>query len=121
MMFRKAKLTLRHNRLRKKISGTPERPRLSIYKSLNYIYTQIIDDMKGSTLISAATNEPSFKSSFSKGSLKNSEAAKKLGEILAERAKAKNIDCVVFDRGGFRFHGVIKEFADSARKGGIKF
>jgi large subunit ribosomal protein L18 len=120
-MSRREMLTLRHNRLRKKVIGTIERPRLSIYKSLTYIYTQIIDDTKGTTLVSATTNESSFKSSFSKGSLKNIEAAKKLGEILAERAKLKNIDCVVFDRGGFHFHGVIKEFADAARKGGIKF
>ena len=120
-MSRRIKLTLRHNRLRKKIVGTVERPRLSIYKSLNYLYSQIIDDSKGLTIISAATNESSFKSSFSDGSLKNTKAAKKLGEILAERAKSKNIDTVVFDRGGFQFHGVIKEFADAARKGGIKF
>jgi len=110
---------IRHQRIRKKVSGTSLCPRLSIYKSLKYIYAQVIDDEKGITLTHASTNE-----SFIKGnskSYKNKDSAKKLGEILSERIKEKNVRAVVLDRGGFRYHGVIKELADTLRNGGIEF
>jgi len=110
---------LRHDRIRKKVKGDSLRPRLSVYKSLKYIYVQVIDDEKGVTIASASTNEPDFRKANS--SFKNKEAAKNLGEILSKRIKEKNIQEVVMDRGGFEYHGVIKELANAVRNGGIKF
>ena len=106
----------RHSRVRSKISGTPERPRLSVFRSENNIYAQIIDDVAGSTLVSASTVEKGFE-----GSGGNVEAAKKIGALVAERALKKGIEEVVFDRGGYIYHGRVQALADGAREGGLKF
>ena len=107
---------VRHKRVRAKISGTPERPRLSVYRSLANINAQIIDDVNGVTLVSANTLEKAFE-----GATGNIEAAKKVGLVLAERAKAKGIEQVVFDRGGYIFHGRVAALAEGAREGGLDF
>ena len=107
----------RHERVRKHVTGTAERPRLNVFRSLNNIYAQIIDDTKGVTLVSASTLDKELKSNYGG----NKEAAKKVGEALAKRALAKGIDVVAFDRGGFLYHGRVKELADGAREGGLKF
>lgn len=105
--------------LRKKISGTPERPRMSVFRSNKNISVQIIDDNDGKTIVSASTIDKDIRENIANGG--NKDAAKKLGEIIAKRALDKNIDTVVFDRNGFRYHGRIKELADSARQSGLKF
>jgi len=102
---------------RKRISGTPERPRLAVYRSLNHIYAQVIDDMTGKTVAAASTRDKDLKADKTG----NSEAAKAVGSKLAERAKAAGVESVVFDRGGFKFHGRVKALADAARDGGLKF
>ena len=106
----------RHVRVRSKISGTAERPRLAVYRSNKNIVAQIIDDVKGVTLVSASTLEAGFE-----GIGSNKEAAKKVGLTIAERAVAKGIDTVVFDRGGYVYHGRVSELAEGAREGGLKF
>ena len=106
----------RHVRVRGKISGTPERPRLNVFRSNANIYAQIIDDVNGVTLVSANTLEKEFE-----GATGNCEAAKKVGAALAERAKAKGIEQVVFDRSGYIFHGRIAALAEGARESGLKF
>ena len=106
----------RHARVRGKISGTAERPRLAVYRSNKNISAQIIDDAKGVTLAAASSNEKDFASIGS-----NKEAAKKVGMLIAERAKAKGIEAVVFDRGGYIYHGRVSELAEGAREGGLKF
>jgi len=106
----------RHNRVRNKISGTGQRPRLNVFRSANHIYAQIIDDVAGKTLASASTKQKGFE-----GAGGNKEAAKKVGMQIAEAAKAKGIEEVVFDRGGYIFHGRVKELAQGAREGGLKF
>ena len=106
----------RHVRVRGKISGTPERPRLSVFRSEKNIYAQIIDDVAGKTLVSASTVEKGFE-----GFGGNKEAAKKIGATVAERALAKGIENVVFDRGGCVYHGRVKELAEGAREAGLKF
>ena len=106
----------RHGRVRGKISGTAERPRLCVFRSENHIYAQIIDDVAGNTLVSASTVEKSFEG---KGS--NIEAAKKIGQTVAERALKAGIEEVVFDRGGYIYHGRVKALAEGAREGGLKF
>ena len=106
----------RHIRVRGKISGTPERPRLNVYRSNANIYAQIIDDVNGVTLAAAASNEKDFE-----GAAGNKEAARKVGKLVAERAKAKGIDTVVFDRGGYIYHGRVAELAAGAREGGLEF
>ena len=106
----------RHTRVRGKISGTPERPRLAVYRSNAHISAQIIDDVAGTTLVSASTLEKTFE-----GIGSNKAAAAKIGEIIAERALAKGITAVVFDRGGYIYHGRVSELAEGARKGGLKF
>ena len=106
----------RHVRVRGKISGTPERPRLNVFRSNANIYAQIIDDVNGVTLVSANTLEKEFE-----GATGNAEAAKKVGQLIAERAKAKGIEEVVFDRGGYIFHGRVAALAEGAREGGLKF
>jgi len=103
--------------IRKVIGGTPSRPRLSIYKSLNHMHAQIIDDLAGRTLVAASTTEADVKVDKTG----NSKAAAAVGTRLAEKAKAAGISDVVFDRGGFRFHGRVKALADAARKAGLKF
>ena len=106
----------RHIRVRAKISGTAERPRLAVYRSNKNIVAQIIDDVKGVTLVSASTLEAGFE-----GIGSNKEAAKKVGKAVAERALAKGIDTVVFDRGGYVYHGRVSELAAGAREAGLKF
>ena len=106
----------RHKRVRSKVFGTPERPRLNVFRSNANIYAQIIDDVNGVTLVSANTLEKEFE-----GSTGNCEAAKKVGAVLAERAKAKGIEEVVFDRGGYVYHGRIAALAEGAREAGLKF
>ena len=106
----------RHVRVRGKISGTPECPRLNVFRSNANIYAQIIDDVNGVTLVAANTLEKDFE-----GATGNAEAAKKVGAILAERAKAKGIEKVVFDRGGYIFHGRVAALAEGAREAGLKF
>lgn len=103
--------------IRKRIIGTAERPRLSIYKSLNHIYAQIIDDLAGTTLAAACTMGKAAKDSKTG----NSAAAATVGEAIATKAKAAGITKVVFDRGGFKYHGRVKALADAAREGGLKF
>ena len=106
----------RHNRVRGKISGTAERPRLSVFRSENNIYAQIIDDVAGTTLVSASSVEKGFE-----GKGGNIEAAKKVGAKVAERALQKGIEEVVFDRGGYIYHGRVQALAEGAREGGLKF
>ena len=106
----------RHKRVRAKISGTPACPRLNVFRSEANIYAQIIDDVNGVTLASANTLEKSFE-----GAAGNCEAAKKIGLLLAERAKAKGIEQVVFDRGGYVYHGRVAALAEGAREGGLNF
>ena len=106
----------RHTRVRGKISGTADRPRLCVFRSENHIYAQIIDDVAGNTLVSASTVEKGFD-----GNGANVEAAKKVGATLAERALKKGIENVVFDRGGYIYHGRVQALAEGAREGGLKF
>ena len=107
---------IRHARVRKKISGTPEMPRLSVYRSSKHIQVQLIDDVAGKTLCAASTLEKDFACEGTK-----SDAAKQVGLNVAERAKAKGIDTVVFDRGGYVYHGRVQALAEGAREGGLQF
>ncbi len=111
-----------HTRIRKKILGTPERPRLNIYRSMNHIYAQVIDDAQGVTLVSATSVE---KGKGLKGDERptggNVGSAKEVGKLIAERAKQKGINKVVFDRGGYLYHGRVKALADAAREAGLEF
>ena len=113
---RKMERTRRHLRVRTKVSGTSERPRLCVYRSNSNLYVQIIDDVKANTLVSASTLDKEIKTKHS-----NKEAAKELGTLIAKRATEKKITNVVFDRGGYIYHGVVKELAEAAREGGLKF
>lgn len=113
---RKATRQRRHLRVRRKISGTAECPRLCVYRSNTNLYAQIIDDVAGNTIVSASTLDKSVKNKHA-----NKEAAKEVGTLIAKKAAEKNIETVVFDRGGYIYHGVIKELADAAREGGLKF
>ena len=106
----------RHKRVRAHISGTAATPRLAVFRSANHIYAQVIDDVAGKTLVAAATNEKDFGTYGG-----NVEGAKKLGEVIAERALKAGIENVVFDRGGFLYHGRVKALAEGAREGGLKF
>jgi len=106
----------RHKRVRSKITGTPERPRLNVFRSEKHIYAQIIDDINGVTLCSASSLEKSFE-----GQGSNKEGAKKVGKQIAERALKNKIENVVFDRGGYIYHGRVRELAEAAREGGLKF
>ena len=110
---------LRHIRLRKKVSGTPERPRLSIHFSGQHITAQVIDDLAGATLASVNTTEEAFRKDPS--SRANVATAAKVGKLIAERGIAKKVSKVVFDRGGFMYHGKVKALADAAREGGLEF
>lgn len=107
----------RRIRIRKRIMGTPERPRLAVYRSLNHVYAQVIDDLAGRTIVSASTRDKDV----SVEKTGNAAAAAAVGARLAEKAKASGITKVVFDRGGFRYHGRVKSLADAARKGGLEF
>lgn len=110
-----------HKRIRTRMLGTKERPRLNVYRSLNHIYVQVIDDMDGKTLVSASTNEKKEDKKTRKVTGGNVASAKAIGKLIAERAKAKGIDKVVFDRGGYLYHGRIKALADAAREAGLQF
>ena len=113
---RKFERDRRHKRVRKKISGTAERPRLCVFRSNSNIYVQIIDDVAGNTLVSASTLDKEIKTKKS-----NKEAAKEVGTLIAKRAIDKKITEVVFDRSGYIYHGVVKELAEAARENGLKF
>ena len=113
---RKLERVRRHKRVRNKIAGTPERPRLSVFRSNSNIYVQLIDDVNGCTLAQASTLDKEVKEKHA-----NKVAAKEVGTLIAKRATAKNITNVVFDRGGYIYHGVVKEVAEAAREGGLKF
>jgi large subunit ribosomal protein L18 len=121
----KTKRDRRHRislRLRKRIAGTPERPRLAVFRSVSHIYAQVIDDQAGTTLVSASTTEPALKAKLSEGAKGGNVAgAKAIGAAVAERLKAKGITRVVFDRGGFLYHGRVKAVADAAREAGLEF
>jgi large subunit ribosomal protein L18 len=108
-----------HTRIRKKVMGTDARPRLNVYRSLNHIYVQLIDDLHGKTLVAAHSAEG--KKGEKKKTGGNVASAKDVGKVIAERAKAKGIDKVVFDRGGYIYHGRVKALADAAREAGLKF
>lgn len=116
---RNDKRVARHQRIRRNLYGTPERPRLCVFRSNKNIAVQIIDDVNGVTLASASTIDKELKSQVAYGG--NKEAAKAVGEAIAKRALAKGIEEVTFDRGGFLYHGRVKELADSAREAGLKF
>jgi len=105
-----------HKRIRKKIHGTPERPRLAVFRSVKHIYAQVIDDRSGRTLAAASSQEKG--ASFNGG---NVGGAKEVGRLVAERAKTAGINTVVFDRGGYLYHGRVKALADAAREGGLEF
>ncbi len=109
----------RHRRVRAKVSGTLGRPRLNVFRSLSNIYAQLIDDQQGVTLASASSVDNALKTQM--GGKKKSEQAKLVGQAIAERAKAKGISQVVFDRGGYKYHGRVKALADGAREGGLEF
>lgn len=113
---RKMQRERRHVRVRTKISGTTECPRLCVYRSNTNLYAQIIDDEKATTLVSASTLDKEIKEKHC-----NKEAAKELGALIAKRALEKNIKTIVFDRGGYIYHGVVKELAEAAREGGLEF
>ena len=106
----------RHKRVRTKISGTPEYPRLCVFRSNAHIHVQIIDDVAGKTLVSASTLDKEVKTKYA-----NKEAAKEVGTLIAKKAKEHKIENVVFDRGGYIYHGIVKELAEAAREGGLKF
>jgi len=108
-----------HKRIREKISGDANRPRLCVYRSSKYVYAQIIDDTQGKTLVSASTAEKEVRGDSKQAG--NIQASKLVGKAIAERAKAKGIEAVVFDRGGYLYHGRIKAVADAARESGLKF
>ena len=116
---KKDKRLRRKVRIRKKIKGTPERPRLTVYRSLKYVYAQIIDDESGHTIAAASSLEKGLKESLK--STKDLEAAKLVGKLVAKRAMEKGISEVVFDRNGYKYHGRIKALADAAREEGLKF
>jgi large subunit ribosomal protein L18 len=109
----------RHARVRKHISGTPERPRLNVYRSVAEIYAQVIDDRAGMTLVAASSIDQELRTQMA--GLKKNEQARLVGKTLADRAKAKGINQVVFDRGGYRYIGRVKALADGAREGGLEF
>lgn len=116
---RKAQRVRRHKRLRKHLSGTAERPRLAVFRSLHHIYAQVIDDSAGRTIVSAATLEAAVREEVK--STHDCEAARKVGELIAARAQEKGIKQVVFDRGGNTYHGRVAALADGARSGGLEF
>ena len=120
-LSRRERRIRRHKRIRKKVFGTPERPRLAVYRSLQHFYAQIIDDTKGHTLVSASTLDPEFEKLTGKRGGKSIADAQKVAEILVKRALEKGIKKVVFDRGGFMYHGKIKAFADRCRELGLEF
>ena len=119
MLNKEALRKKRHRRVRKTLIGTAEKPRLNVYRSLNHIYAQVIDDSEGATLVAASTNDSELKGQIKSGG--NVEAAKQVGELVAKRALAKGIETVVFDRGGYKYNGRVAALADGAREAGLKF
>ena len=117
--YGKARRITRHLRVRRKISGTSQRPRLAVFRSLHHVYAQVIDDSRGETLVAASSLESQIKTQ-SDGKVK-SDVSKESGTLIAQRAKEKGISTVVFDRGGYKYHGRIKALADAARKEGLTF
>jgi len=118
-MARKSKNIIRiriHKRIRSRVAGSPERPRLVVFRSVNHIYAQLVDDQQGHTLAAAASTEKDLR-----GKGGNVEGAKLIGKTVAERAKEKGITKVVFDRGGYQYHGRVKALADAARQAGLEF
>jgi large subunit ribosomal protein L18 len=109
----------RHLHVRKTVAGTPERPRLSVFRSLSDIYAQVIDDTTGKTLAAVSSLDKELRTKL--GKMKKTEQAKEIGKALAQRAQSKGISKVVFDRGGYRYHGRVKALADGAREGGLQF
>ena len=109
----------RHKRLRQRLKGTAERPRLFVFRSLNHIYAQIVDDQQGATLVSASSAESEIRDGLV--GLKKSERAKRVGETVAQRARDRGLDKVVFDRGGYQFHGRVQALAEGARERGLDF
>ena len=106
----------RHQRVRKRVAGSPERPRLAVFRSNRHVYAQLIDDLAGATIASASTLEPELR-----GTGNTTATAASVGRLLAQRAKDKGIDAAVFDRGGYRYHGRVKALAEGAREGGLNF
>jgi large subunit ribosomal protein L18 len=118
-MAKESRRTIRkriHHRIRSRVAGTPERPRLAVFRSVNHIYAQVIDDGQGHTLVAAASTEKDLR-----GKGGNLEGAKLIGKAVAQRAKEKGISKVVFDRGGYLYHGRVKALADAAREAGLEF
>ncbi len=115
----KARRIARHARVRRKVVGTSERPRLSVFRSLHHIYAQVIDDTRGVTLASASSLESELRSD--RNGQKKAEVSKRVGALVAERARSNGIESVVFDRGGYKYHGRVKALADAAREGGLAF
>ena len=109
----------RHGRVRKKVVGTSERPRLNVYRSLNNIYAQVVDDTAHATLVAASTIDKELKEKVKTGG--NIDSAKMVGELIAKRAKDKGVEKVVFDRGGYQYHGRVKSLAEAAREAGLEF
>ncbi len=118
-LTRKESVQRRHRRVRKDVQGSTERPRLAVFRSLQHIYAQVIDDTEQHTLVAASSLEPELKSKLSAGG--NIAAAAEVGKLIAERAKAKGIELVVFDRGGNLYHGRVQALADAAREAGLNF
>ncbi len=116
---RRAARDLRHVRLRRRVRGTAQRPRLAVFRSLNHIYAQLVDDDAGRTLVAADSRSHAFQAEHRTGG--NVAAATAVGRLLAERARGHGIEQVIFDRGGFKFHGRVKALAEAARAGGLKF
>ncbi len=120
-LSRREKRIRRHKRIRKKVFGTPERPRLAVYRSLHHFYAQLIDDTSERTLVSASTLDPEYEKLAGKRGGKSIESAQKVAEVLVKKALEKGIKRVVFDRGGFIYHGKIKAFAEKCRELGLEF
>lgn len=116
---KKGRRVMRHVRVRRKIGGTSERPRLSVYRSLNHVYAQVIDDSQGVTLAAASSLEQAVKAQ--NADKRKTELAEIVGELIGQRAQQKGVSKVVFDRGGYKYHGRVKALADAARKGGLVF
>lgn len=110
-----------HTRIRRKVAGTPERPRLAVFRSVKHIYAQVIDDSKGHTVASAGSTEKAASTGKTAGAGGNLAGAKAIGKLVAERAKDKGIKAVVFDRGGYHYHGRVKALAEAAREAGLEF
>ena len=116
---RRGRRVMRHRRVRRRISGTAERPRFAVFRSLSHIYAQLIDDVRGVTLAAASSLESQVREQ--KDGKRKSEVSRVVGALIAERAKESGVSTVVFDRGGYRYHGRVKELADAAREGGLIF